>query len=147
MRDRQVDAGAVLVIEDDPDILRFVSRVLELEGYRVLRAGDGDTGLEMIREKSKEISLVLLDLKLPGRDGWSVLQKMRATSKLSWIPVVILSASVAAPQRERALRMGASDYLVKPLDAASLKAAVAATLCGRRYWRRVTKKNTRAHGR
>lgn len=133
MRDGKLNTGAVLVIEDEPDILKFVSRVLELEGYRVLRADDGDTGLEMVRGKRKEISLVLLDLKLPGRDGWSVLQEMRAASELSWIPVVILSASAAAPQRERALRMGASDYLVKPLDAASLKAAVTATVRGRRY--------------
>lgn len=133
MRDGKLDAGVVLVIEDDPDILKFASRVLELEGYRVLRASDGDTGLDMIRKKRKEISLVFLDLQLPGRDGWSVLQEMRAAVELSWIPVVILSASAAAPQRERALRMGASDYLVKPLDAASLKAAAAAALRGRRY--------------
>ncbi len=132
MKNEKTVPMTVLVIDDEPDILKFASRVLELEGYRVLQASDGDSGLEVVKKKRKDISLVFLDLKLPGRDGWSVLEEMRSSSELSWIPVVILSASAAAPQRDRALRMGASNYLVKPLDAACLRAAAAEVRHGRR---------------
>src|SRR3972149_2136301 len=61
-------AKTVLVIEDEADIQRFISRVLELEGYKVLLAGDGVIGLDLLR--NNPVSLVLLDLRLPGLDGW-----------------------------------------------------------------------------
>ena len=71
--------------------------------------------------------MVLLDLRLPGRDGWVVMDEMKNDPKLSTIPVVVFSASAAEWQRKKALSMGAIGYLIKPLDAASLKQAVAAT--------------------
>ena len=119
-------AKSVLVIEDEADIRRFAHRLLELEGYQVLEAEDGNEGLRLIKT-TRGLSLVLLDLRLPGRDGWVVLDEMKHNSKLSAIPVVVFSASAAEQQRKKALSMGAAGYLVKPLDAASLKQAVAAT--------------------
>jgi len=116
----------ILIIEDELDILNFASRVLELEGYHILRAKDGDEGLTLAREK--QIALVLLDLRLPKRDGWAVLQQMKAEPALSAIPVVVFTASAGLPQREKAFSMGAINYLVKPLSATSLKKAVTSAM-------------------
>lgn len=116
----------VLVIEDEIDIQNFISRVLELEGYYVLKAADGKTGMEIFRDNS--IDLVLLDLRLPGTDGWSVLREIKHTPELSEIPVVVLTAIAESSQRRRTLRMGATQYLIKPLSAHGLSKAVAAIL-------------------
>ena len=113
----------VLIIEDDPDIQNFISRVLELEGYPVLRAADANTGLDAIRENS--VDLVLLDLRLPGPDGWSVLREMKDTPALSKIPIVVITAIAESAQRRRTLRMGATQYLIKPLSAHSLSKTIA----------------------
>jgi len=120
----------VLIIEDEADILNFASRVLELEGYRVLQAGDSEEGMRLVRQGG--ISLVLLDLRLPGRDGWATLKQMKSDPELSAIPIIVFTASARVSQRDRALSMGAADYLVKPLSAASLKKAVVRVLQGER---------------
>jgi adenylate cyclase len=118
--------ATILIIEDEDDIRIFASRVLELEGYRVLQAGDGDEGLRLAR--GNQVALVLLDLRLPGRDGWAVLSQMKDDPELSSIPVVVFTASAGVPQQSRALAGGAADYLVKPLSATSLRKAIARIL-------------------
>ena len=116
----------ILIIEDEADIRNFASRVLELEGYNVLQAEAGGKGLQLAREK--ECALVLLDLNLPDSDGWSVLAEMKSEPGLSAIPVIVFTASVAVPERDRILKMGAAEYLAKPLSAATLREAVARIL-------------------
>lgn len=123
---KRADSETVLIIEDDADIRKFSSRVLEFEGYIVLQAQDGETALEILSEKA--VSLVLLDLTLPGLDGFAVLSQMKKTRELSMIPVIIFSASAELSQRERAFNAGAANYLVKPLSAVILKDTVAAVL-------------------
>lgn len=120
------ETKTVLIIEDEADIRNFASRMLELEGYHVLQAEDGDEGLRLAREN--ELSLVLLDLRLPGRDGLAVLREMKSAAELSAIPVIVFSASAGVDIRARTLSMGAADYLIKPLSAADLKEAVARIL-------------------
>jgi len=112
----------ILIIEDEAEVRHFASRVLELEGYHVLQANDTKEGMRLVREG--RISLLLLDLRLPKRDGWTVLQQIKSEPGLSAIPVIVFTASAGVSQQERALSMGASDYLVKPLSAASLREAV-----------------------
>ena len=119
---RKGKTKTVLVIEDEADVLNFASRVLELEGYRVLQAEDGDEGLRLVSKN--QVALVLLDLLLPGRSGWEVLDQLKKEPELSSIPVVVFTASAGVPQQRRALSMGAADYMVKPLSAASLRGAV-----------------------
>ncbi|MFH0941499.1 MAG: response regulator [Chloroflexota bacterium] len=114
----------VLVIEDEAEIRKFACRVLELEGYRVLDAGDGDRGLALLRESA--VDLVLLDLRLPVRDGWSVLAHLKSEPEMATVPVIIFTATAGRSQHERARRLGAAGYLVKPLSAGSLKRAVSA---------------------
>jgi len=120
------ETKTVLVIEDEPDVRNFAARVLEMEGYHVLQAGDGEEGMRLAREG--RIGLVLLDLRLPKRSGWGVLVLLKSEPELSVVPVIAFTASAAVAQRERALKMGAADYLIKPLSAASLKEAVTCVL-------------------
>ena len=123
---KQRSRELILIVEDEPDIRQFISRVLELEGHRVLRAEDGEEGLKIAR--ANPITMLLLDLRMPGQDGWMVLKQMKSSPKLRDIPVIMLTASVGEEQREKAFSMGAAGYLVKPLSAASLKKAVARIL-------------------
>ncbi len=116
------ETKTILIIEDEADVRNFASRVLELEGYRVIQAVDVDEGMKLMRQSQP--SLVLLDLRLPGRSGWTMLEQLKNDAELSAMPVIVFTASVAVQQRERALRMAAAGYLVKPLSATSLKKAV-----------------------
>jgi DNA-binding response OmpR family regulator len=113
----------ILIIEDEPDIQNFIARVLELEGYHVLKADDGKAGLEIVR--NTPVSLVLLDLRLPGLDGWDVLREMKQDVTLARIPVVVLTAIAEPAQRRKTMHMGAAQYLVKPLSANSLSKTIA----------------------
>lgn len=108
----------VLTIEDEPDIQSFIARVMELEGYRVLKAANGEAGLALLKENP--IDLVLLDLRMPGQDGWSVLRTMKRTRALSKIPIVVVTALAEEAQRQHTLSMGATCYLTKPLSTQSL---------------------------
>jgi len=78
--------------------------------------------------RESQVALILLDLRLADEDGWLVLERLKNDPELSSIPVVVFTASAAAPQREKALSMGAADYLVKPVSAGRLRKAVARTL-------------------
>jgi CheY-like chemotaxis protein len=103
---------AVLVIDDEPGILRLVNKILG-KSYDVLSASDGEEGLA--RAAAELPDLVLLDLNMPGLDGWEVCRRLKADPKLKGIPVVIMTADESTPEdAERALRLGAHEYLVKP---------------------------------
>ena len=120
----------VLIIEDEADIRNFACRVLELEGYLVLKAESGEEGLRLVKER--HVDLMLLDLRLPECDGWMVLEQLKSKPEFSKIPVVVFTASAGVPQRDRALGMGAKDYLVKPVSVARLKKTIARILRPRR---------------
>ncbi len=106
------DKGArVLFIEDDPAISEMYRVKLELNGYTVVLAGDGETGLETASEHPTAI--VFLDIGLPDMDGLAVLEALRANDTTRNIPVVMLSNYGDAEQVERSLELGALDYLVK----------------------------------
>ncbi len=112
----------ILIIEDDPKLLQFATWVLELEGYNILQTQDGYEGLKLVRER--RVALVLLDLRVPGLDGWSVLKEIKSSPELAALPVIVFSASAGPQQKKRALKMGAADYLIKPISAPSLGEAV-----------------------
>jgi len=127
---KKYQVRTVLVIEDEANIRNFTSRVLYLEGYRVLQAENGDEGFRLVRES--QVDLIVLDLKLPGVDGRLVLEQLKNDPELSSIPIVVFTASAAASQREKALKMGATDYLIKPVSAITLRETVARALCLKR---------------
>ncbi len=101
----------ILVVEDEPDIANLVAHHLREEGYEVSTCGRGDEVMDIaLREKPH---LITLDIRLPGKDGFEVLGELKAHPETSEIPVVILSI---VPDPDRAYRLGAVDYLGKPVD-------------------------------
>jgi CheY-like chemotaxis protein len=121
-------APTVLLVEDDPDLLRFARTTLRLGGYRVRTATRGDEALRLVARTRPD--LVVLDLRLPGVDGVQVLQALRADPALAATPVVVLTASAGPEDRERALAAGVAAYLLKPVSADDLLAAVERVLPG-----------------
>ncbi len=105
----------VLIVEDDPDLLRALARSLRESGYAVDEANDGAEGLAKALRVDYEC--VLLDIMLPKIDGWEILRQLRQTKKT---PVLVLSARDTVPDRVRGLDSGADDYLVKPFDLVEL---------------------------
>ncbi len=101
----------VLVVDDEPSIRRFLRHLLEQEGYDVLEAGSGKEAL--IRCERENPDLVLLDLRLPDMTGFEILSELKKRPETNHIPVVILSI---VQDREEGFRLGASDYLTKPVD-------------------------------
>lgn len=101
----------ILVVEDDKFLRELISQKLSREGYTVIEAVDGEKGIESIKENVP--GLVLLDLILPGIDGFEVLAKMKADPNLANIPVIILSNLGQKDDIEKGMEMGATDYLIK----------------------------------
>jgi DNA-binding response OmpR family regulator len=113
----------VLVIEDEPDTVLLLKHILRAAGYNVLGATSGQEGLKKFSEVKP--NLVLLDLMLPGMDGWETYHYLR---QMSDVPVMILSAVANKDEVVRALRMGVDDYLTKPFINAEVVARVEAIL-------------------
>lgn len=113
----------ILVIEDDSQISDLLRRGLIYEGYSVGVAADGPTGLTAARDRPPD--LVLLDLMLPGMDGLTVCSRLRAATD---VPILILTAKDAVPDRVKGLDAGADDYMVKPFSFDELLARVRALL-------------------
>ena len=120
------DRRTVLVVEDDAPLRRMVSIFLRAAGYHVRPAEDGSSGLALARDERPD--LVLLDLMMPGLDGWEVLRRIKGDARTAAIPVLVLTASVDAPLTEQALRLGATRFLAKPIDSRVLVEHVDAVL-------------------
>lgn len=109
----------VLVAEDDVDQREIVSAMLELEGYKVVVAGDGEEAIKLAQNLRP--AMIALDVILPRMDGWEVLHQLKNDETTRDIPVLIISV---VDQREYGKKLGADDYLVKPLEPGRLRAAV-----------------------
>lgn len=116
----------ILLVDDDPNIVQLVRLYLEKEGYEVETAERGDTAVEMFRKNPPH--LMLLDIMLPGMDGWAVCREIRRTSN---IPIIMLSAKGETFDRVLGLELGADDYIVKPFEPKELVARIKAV--NRRY--------------
>jgi len=104
-------AKKILVVEDDKFLRELISQKLASEGYDVIEAVDGDKGIEKI--KNEKPDMVLLDLIIPGIDGFEVLAKMKADPETANTAVIILSNLGQKDDIEKGLEMGANDYLIK----------------------------------
>ncbi|MBE3565979.1 MAG: response regulator transcription factor [Thermogemmatispora sp.] len=113
----------ILCVDDDPHLLRLVSRNLELEGYAVLTASDGEQALAVFKEQQPD--LILLDVMMPRLDGFSVCQRVR---EYSGVPIILLTARGQDQDKVRGLDLGADDYLTKPFSIEELLARVRAVL-------------------
>jgi len=113
----------ILAADDDPQLLRLISRNLQLEGYDVLSASDGQQALELIENNS--LDLVLLDVMMPKMDGFTVCYRVR---EFSAVPIIIITARGQDQDKVRGLDLGADDYLTKPFSVDELLARVRAVL-------------------
>jgi len=113
----------VLVVDDEPETVKYVGANLRARGYEVLAAGDGHTALRLFREACAD--LIILDITLPGLDGFQVCQAIRRESD---VPIVMLSARGQERDIVRALDLGADDYLTKPFGVGELTARVRVAL-------------------
>ena len=111
--------GSALIVEDDPSIRFLLDFILAQQGYQVVDAHDGDSGLQAI-SNGLVTDIVILDIKLPGIDGLQLLERLRSMDRWRDVPVMMLSADGDEPSVARALNAGANDYLVKPFDPTEL---------------------------
>ena len=104
-------ANTIFIIEDDKFLRELIVRKLNEEGFDVSEAIDGEEGIKGIKEKKPD--LILLDLILPGIDGFEVLSQIKSDSELSSIPVIIISNLGQKEDIEKGMKLGAVDYLIK----------------------------------
>jgi DNA-binding response OmpR family regulator len=107
----------LLIIDDDPNITRTFANIIPPQGFEVMVSNSGIEGIELVRQWQPDV--IMLDLMMPGMDGWQVCQQIRTFSQ---IPILILSAVVDTRDVIYALDQGADDYMVKPPPLAVLSA-------------------------
>ena len=130
---------SILVVDDDPDIARFVEVNLRSAGYEVSVAGDGEEALERAGEIRPD--LVLLDVMMPRLDGFEVAQRLRKNPQTANTSIIMLTAKALSSDKVTGLQSGADDYIIKPFDPIELLARVKGTL------RRATRFRLRATAR
>ncbi len=113
----------IMIVDDDPNILQLINLYLTREGFDVVQAQRGDEALKLF--KSAPPNLILLDVMLPGIDGWQVCREVR---KVSNIPIIMLTAKDETFDKVLGLELGADDYIVKPFDTKELVARIKAVL-------------------
>jgi phosphate regulon transcriptional regulator PhoB len=118
--------GTILVIDDEPDLLELVEFNLKKDGYEVIVAKNGQSGLEIAQKHLPD--LIVLDLMMPGVDGLEVCRQLRGDSRTRQIPMIMLTAKSAEADRIVGLELGADDYVTKPFSPRELVARVRALL-------------------
>jgi two-component system KDP operon response regulator KdpE len=113
----------ILIVDDEPRMVRFVRMNLELEGYQVAQAGSGLEALEKVRDELPD--LVLLDVMMPEMDGFETLARLR---EISTVPVIMLTVKGDEEDRIRGLELGADDYVTKPFSPRELASRIRAVL-------------------
>ncbi len=114
--------STVLIIDDEKLIVKATELVIRLSGYNVISSFDGVEGLKTAREKKPD--LILLDIMMPGIDGWSVLKELKSDPATQQIPVIIFTAKEYIRGKESSLSAGAVDYITKPFETSELLQAI-----------------------
>jgi CheY-like chemotaxis protein len=118
-----MDGNLVLVVEDNEINMELVRDVLGAKGYRTLEATSGEAALEVVQNQAPD--LILLDIQLPGMDGYTTLQRLRAMPATAETPVIALTAQAMEGDRESFLDAGFDGYISKPIDVPEFIRAVA----------------------
>jgi len=122
----QIAAQKILVVDDDPDIVRLVRAYLDKAGYQTLTAGDGKTAMQILRHNRP--ALVVLDLMLPDQDGWDITRAVRADPVVADTPIIMLTARIDDTDKIIGLELGADDYVTKPFNPREVVARVRTVL-------------------
>jgi DNA-binding response OmpR family regulator len=110
----------IVVADDDPIVIKFLSAIFQDEGFEVRTADDGEKALKVIRESRPD--LVILDLVMPYHDGFEICKQIRSTAETAGVPVIILSMKEQEQDAIRAFEVGADDYIRKPFNVLELVA-------------------------
>lgn len=116
----------ILVVDDNATNLKLASEVLEMEGHEVLRAGDANEALALLRGRAPD--LILMDIALPGMDGLELTRQIKADPGLGTVPIVALSAFAMKGDEEKALAAGCDGYITKPINTRTFPMQVQAFL-------------------
>ena len=108
----------ILIVEDDPSFSRAISHIIEKEGYDVITASNGMAGLRMAKDENPD--LLILDVMLPGLDGFEICHQLRQDPQTEKLPIIMLSAKGQEIDKTTGLKVGANEYLTKPIDRALL---------------------------
>jgi len=122
--------ATIVVVEDQPDSLKLLSTLLSLRGHQVIPLASGEQLVDTVRQHSPPADLVLLDIQLPGRDGYALLQDLKAIEGDHRWKVVALTAHAMPADRDRALAAGFDGYITKPIDIRTFPTEVAGFLAG-----------------
>lgn len=122
--------ATIVIVEDQPDNLKLITTLLTLKGHQVVGLPNGDRVAEVLRTHQPTPDLVLLDIQLPGRDGFAVLEELKQLPERSW-KVIALTAHAMPEDRARAEAAGFQGYITKPIDVRTFPAEVARYLEGR----------------
>ncbi len=123
--------GLVLVCDDTVQIRRLIRLNLEIEGYEVLEAVDGQAGLEILQDPAQPLpDVITVDAIMPRRDGWSMVSSIRADPRLVGIPIVMVTASAQDRDREHAELAAVDEFVSKPFDPEELVATISALVGG-----------------
>ena len=117
----------VLIVDDEPEMIKLIENVLELLPSEILVEHDGDSALRLLHRQVLEaapVDIVLLDIMMPGEDGFHILAKMKSDPELEQIPVILITGLNSISAKTRGLEMGADDYIIKPFDPQELLARV-----------------------
>lgn len=109
-----VHGATILVVEDNPDNMYVLDHLLTRKGYTVRQAGRGEDALDQLREFTP--SLVLMDMQMPGMDGYTVVRELRRRPELATLPIIAVTASSMPGDREQTLEAGCTDYVAKPIN-------------------------------
>ncbi len=116
----------LLLIDDDPNLILLVQDYLDFQGYQVATADNGQEALERLEEDIPD--LIICDIMMPEMDGYELVERIREDSRISWIPVIFLSAKGQSTDRVKGLNTGADVYLIKPFEPEELVAQVESSL-------------------
>ncbi len=108
----------ILVVEDNPDNMYVMDRILTHYGYHVQEAASGDEALRLL--ETNEYDLVLMDMQMPKLDGYAAVRKLRGIPSMQDVPVIAVTANSMPGDRERSLAAGCTDYMSKPIDTREL---------------------------
>ena len=123
MNEAKRTAPRILVVEDDPDNRRIVVKVLAVDGYTTLEAADGESAVALARREHPDA--ILMDLAMPGVDGWEAARRLKADPATADIPIVALTAFALRGDEDRAREAGCDAYLSKPCRPQAIRDVVA----------------------
>jgi two-component system alkaline phosphatase synthesis response regulator PhoP len=127
--------GRILIVDDDPQAVEILTRMLEREGYECISAASGAAALQLLR--TQIVDVILLDVMMPEMDGLQVCERLRQDSELRQIPVILLTAKDDMQTRSRGMALGVSEYLTKPVNKRELFLRIDAQLHSRELNRKL----------